>query len=291
MIVESIENDKNALNRLGTAVVMLTFLFGTITAFFFFSWTSFSTNSIIWFIANCYGVGVGYHRLFTHESFETTLWVKRSMVVAGCLALQGSFLRWVAIHRQHHKFTDKDGDPHTPLHGAWWAQWFWMLLPNPAIKAFIIEENASELAKDEFYQFMSKYWWLPSVTLNILMFCIGWYYGGWQLGASLVLGYMAQVFIGWQITWSVNSITHMKRFGYRTFVTKDASRNNHLVAFFTFGEGYHNNHHAFPKSAKHGGYGNLDINYEVICLLEKFEKAKKIIVAPAVKIPQPVLVE
>jgi fatty-acid desaturase len=283
--------DKNAVNRLGTASVMLLFLAGTLVAFFFFNWWMFAANFVVWIVANCYGVGTGYHRHFTHNSFETTKWNKRGMVIAGCLALQGSFLRWVAVHRLHHEHTDEPGDPHSPIDGALWAQWLWMLLPNPNIPANVIDVHAKGLVKDAFYRKMSELWWLPALTLCAIMFSAGYMFSGWQMGLSLVLGYMAQVFIGWQITWSVNSVTHMKELGYRKFETADDSRNNHLVAFLTFGEGYHNNHHAFPWSAKHGGYRNFDLNYLLIRSFERIKLARRIRVESKLFIPQPTLVE
>lgn len=257
--------------RLHTAIFMLLFNVGAICALFYFSWLGLALGFTVWFIANCPGVGVGFHRLLTHRGFETPKWVEYTLTFIGCLALQGSPTVWVAVHRIHHKYVEQEGkDPHTPREGVAWAQWLWMLLPNPPLEEEIIQRYAPDLAKDKFHQWMHKYWWLPSTLLGVILLFAGWPNPSLFLWVGVV-----PVAVGWQITWMVNSVTH--KWGSRRFDTPDDSTNNLFVAILTFGEGWHNNHHKYPTSARHGlVWWEIDMNYYFILLLVLFERAENL---------------
>jgi stearoyl-CoA desaturase (delta-9 desaturase) len=172
----------------------------------------------------------------------------------------------VAVHREHHKFAEQPGlDPHTTDDGFWWAHLLWMVLPNPAMKDNILEEFAGpKLMEDRFHRIMHKVWWAPSLVVGAILLI-----AGWPSPSLLLWGVVVPVTLGWHITWMVNSVTH--KWGSRRFNTKDNSRNNWLVAMLTFGEGWHNNHHAHPVSARHGGMAwyEFDMNYLVIRGFEK----------------------
>lgn len=262
---------KSSLNRLHTAVFMLIFNVSAIIALFYFSWEGLAVGFTVWLIANWPGVGVGFHRLLTHRGFVTPKWLEYTLTTLGCLALQGSPTRWVAVHRIHHKFVEQEGkDPHTPRDGMAWSQWLWMLKPNPAIEGDINIKYAPDLAKDKYHQIIHKLWWLPSLILGSFLLYIGW-----PNPSLLLWGAVVPVAIGWQITWMVNSVNH--KWGSKRFEINDDSTNNWIVAILTFGEGWHNNHHAYPNSARHGlAWYEVDMNYYLIRILEFFKLAKKL---------------
>lgn len=272
--------EKREKTRLHTAIFFTAF---TATALFvapfYFSWLGLAVGFTVWFIANCPGVGAGFHRLLTHRGYEVPKGIEYFLAILGCLALQGSPTQWVAVHRMHHKYVEQEGkDPHTPRQGSTtvrgfaWAQWLWMLLPNPPLEDDVIKRYAPDLSKDDVHKLIHKYWWLPSIILGAVLLYFGWPNPSLFLWAGVV-----PVAVGWQITWMVNSVTHMKEFGTRRFNTPDDSRNSFLVAVFTFGEGWHNNHHAYPTSARHGlAWWEIDMNFYVIRILAFLSLASKL---------------
>ncbi len=270
--------EKNTLYLWHTRVFMLLFHIGALCAIFYFSWQALAVGFSIWFLANCPGVGVCFHRLLTHRGYQTPKYVEYFLTVLGCLALQGSPVRWVAIHRAHHKYTEQPGkDPHTPKEGMAWAQWLWMLYPNPSLDNELIEKFAPDLEKDKFHKLAHKFWWVPSVMVGVILL-----YVGWPDPSLFLWGSFAQVAFGWEVTWMVNSVTH--RWGSRRFHTADDSTNNWWVAWLTFGEGWHNNHHQYPTSARHGlAWYEIDMNYWVIRALVRFGLAKNVKIADLVE--------
>jgi stearoyl-CoA desaturase (delta-9 desaturase) len=209
------------------------------------------------------GITVGFHRLLTHKSFETSAPLKGFWLAMGCLAIEGNPISWASYHIQHHAHSDQDGDPHSPLEGLWHAHVGWMFQSQPRTDIY-----GTWLTKDPVVGFMDKTWLLWASLGFIIPFAIA----GWS---GLLWGALVRIFLTHHITWSVNSICHT--FGNRMFNTKDASRNNFIVGLLGLGEGWHNNHHAFPRSAFHGlRWWQIDLSAYVIRLMEATGLAWKV---------------
>ncbi len=232
-----------------------------IAALFFFSWQNLAAALVMWWIAGSWGIGIGYHRLQTHRGFRTSRWMERFLATCGTLAVQAGPLAWVTTHRIHHAFTDTDRDPHSPRNGTYWAHIGWIFRGTAQVHSeSVIQRYSPDLAKDPYMRFIDKYYWLTSVAAGVVLGLIG----GWQM---VLWGVFLKTIVGWHFTWLVNSATHL--WGSRRFETRDDSRNNALVAAVTFGEGWHNNHHAIPRSARHGlTWREFDVNWVQIRALE-----------------------
>jgi len=225
-------------------ISLVLFHIGAVAALFYFSWTNLFLATFLYWIAGGLGICLGYHRLHTHRSYKVPRWMECMLGIFGTLSLQGSPLAWVATHRLHHQKSDQEGDPHTPNDGAWWSHMGWVLFNRRnANDDALISKYAPDLAKDNFYVQLNKYHWVPVALLSAVLLAIG--------GMPMFLwGVCLRIVVGLHATWLVNSATHM--WGSRRFATRDDSRNNWWVAAITFGEGWHNNHHAHPASARHG---------------------------------------
>jgi stearoyl-CoA desaturase (delta-9 desaturase) len=198
--------------------------------------------------------------------------------ICGSLTLEGGPIFWVATHRIHHQKADQPGDPHSPRDGAWWAHIGWILLGDDRKNnTRRMAKYTPDLAKHRFYLWLNNFHWLPSVLLAILLFAIG--------NVSMLLwGIALRIVVGLHGTWLVNSATHM--WGSRRFSTRDDSRNLWWVALITFGEGWHNNHHAHPTSARHGlAWYEFDPSWIQIRLLNYFGLAKSLRVAHIASVP------
>jgi sn-1 stearoyl-lipid 9-desaturase len=233
-----------------------------IGALFTFSWQNVVASLICWWIAASWGVGIGYHRLLTHRGFTTSKWMTRFLATCGSLALQSGPISWVTTHRLHHAFTDTDRDPHSPMKGWWWAHIGWIFSGTAQNQPEAQRQRYSpDLMKDPYLRFLDKYYYVSILLLAGLLLAIG----GWTM---VLWAVVARVVVSWHFTWMVNSVTHI--WGYRRFESRDDSRNNVLVAAVTFGEGWHNNHHAFPRSAKHGlTWKEFDINWYQLQIAER----------------------
>jgi len=252
-----------------TAIFMTLFHIGAVVALFFFSWPNFFAALILLWVAGSLGIGMGYHRLLTHRGFKSPIWLEYFLTICGTLALEGGPLFWVATHRVHHQNSDHEGDPHSPRDGAWWAHMGWILVGESMhADTTRLARYAPDLAKDKFYMWLTKWHWIPQVLVGLTLLAIG----GWTM---MMWGIFLRVTIGLHFTWLVNSATHM--WGSRRYQTKDDSRNLWWVAMVSWGEGWHNNHHANPTSARHGlAWYELDINYMTIRFLEIIGLAKKV---------------
>ena len=223
---------------------MTLFHLGAIAALFMFSWWSFAVAVFLYWVATGLGISLGYHRLHTHRSYKTPRLLEYFLAICGSLTLEGGPITWVATHRIHHQKSDHDGDPHSPRDGKWWAHVGWILFGESLDRLTgIVSKYAPDLGKQRFYVLLNKYHWVPLVVLGAVLYAIG----GWPM---FLWGICVRVVFGLHATWLVNSATHM--WGSRRFATRDDSRNNWWVALLTFGEGWHNNHHAHPTSARHG---------------------------------------
>ncbi len=232
---------------------------------------------IVFYSITTIGIGVGYHRLFTHKGFQTKPWLKATLALAGAFAIQGQVIRWVADHRRHHAYSDRPGDPHSPhvhegetwwdmIKGFWYAHmgWFWDSEETTASKF------APDLVKDKMIVWIDKHygWWIA--LSFILPGLLGWAITGAFSGflEGVIWAGAVRVFFLHHVTWSINSICHL--FGQRPYKTRDLSRNNFIFGVLAFGEGWHNNHHAFPAAAVHGfHWWQIDINGITIWLFEK----------------------
>ncbi|MFZ4115968.1 MAG: acyl-CoA desaturase [Chthoniobacterales bacterium] len=242
-------------------------------------WNRFvNTSSLLvmlgMFILGGFGVTIGYHRLLTHKAFHAVDWVRAFFLICGSMTLQGPALNWAATHNQHHANSDMDGDPHSPVKSFFHGHVGWILddfQPN-------IPKYAGPLLKDPLIVFISKtfFVWVALGFLIPALICgaIGAMHGGglhgfaWGALEGFFWGGLVRVFLNHHVTWSVNSICHT--FGGREFETTDASRNNFIFGILAMGEGWHNNHHAFPRSAFHGmHWWQIDPSSYVIFLLEK----------------------
>ena len=241
---------------------------GALAAPFFFSWTGLAVFMLFQFLTGI-GVTLGYHRLLTHNSFQTFPIVRRVLAVLGALSGEGPPLFWVSYHRQHHAFSDQEHDPHSPRDGKWWAHMLWLGYKQDPVKTPAHRQKwVPDLLRDPFMRSMDATFIAWHVGLGLAIYGAGYAVGGWWLALSwLTWGMFARLVVVLHGTWLVNSACHM--WGYRNHETTDDSYNNPLVAVVTYGEGWHNNHHALPRRADHGQrWWEVDVTYRVIRLME-----------------------
>ena len=235
----------------------------------FFSWWAVGVAAIIAYATGAWGVTLCYHRTLTHRSVRLRKPVEYFTAILGTLAFQGDPITWVATHRVHHAHADREGDPHSTRKGFSWAHVEWLFKPNPNIPTQ--EEFARycpDLWNDPFYRVLHRIHLPMQLALAVALFAIGgWPFVAWGVFGRLIFAY--------HTTWLVNSATHM--FGYRTYETTDRSTNSWWVALLSFGEGWHNNHHAFPYSARHGmAWYEIDLTWWTIRLLNLLRLADKV---------------
>ena len=252
-----------------TTIAMILFHVGAIAALFMFSWRNLAVAVFLYWVATGLGISLGYHRLHTHRSYKAPKLLEYFFAICGSLTLEGGPITWVATHRIHHQKSDHDGDPHSPRDGMWWAHVGWILFGESLDRLTgIVSKYAPDLGKDRFYVLLNKYHWVPLTILGGVLLAIG----GWPM---FLWGICVRVVFGLHATWLVNSATHI--WGRRRFETNDDSTNSWWVALLTFGEGWHNNHHAFPSAARHGlKWYEIDINWYGITLLKHLGLAKSI---------------
>lgn len=242
---------------------------GALLAPFFFSWQALATALVLVWLTGSMGICMGYHRLLTHRSFQTYPLVRRVLAVFGTLAGEGSPIAWVAAHRKHHKYADREGDPHSPREGAWWSHMLWMLSRSNDLSPEMTERFAKDLVKERFMRFLDATFLLWHLALALTLFLTGWLVWNLYVGVSMLVyaTFLRTVFV-MHVTWFVNSASHM--WGYRNFETHDDSRNLWWVGLLAFGEGWHNNHHASPGRAPHGlRWWEFDPTYRTLCLMER----------------------
>lgn len=255
-----------------TAVILAIFHIGAVAALFMFSWRDFAVAVVMYYIATGLGISMGYHRLHTHRSYKVPLWLEYFFAVCGSLTLEGGPIFWVATHRLHHQLSDQPGDPHSPRDGAFWSHVGWILFGETNHNnTKMMSKYAPDLAKHRFYVWLNDYHWIPVTVTGLAMLAIG--------GLPMMLGgTFFRVVFGLHATWAVNSATHM--WGARRFATRDDSRNTWWVAIISFGEGWHNNHHAHPTSARHGlAWYEFDPSWLLVKALRYFGVAKAVQVA------------
>ena len=248
-------NTKNVLS-----VLALHLLSVVTIAYYPLSAASLACFVLLYWITGCLGISLGYHRLLSHRSFGAPLWVERLLGTCGALALQLGPSRWVYIHRNHHSHSDTDNDPHSPVHrGFLWGYALWLFSKRP---------YHAPVSPDRYYRFLDKYYAFLQLPLFALLYLVG------GMGCAL-WGTAVRICFVWHLSWANNALAHSH--GARAFNTADNSRNNFLLAMTTFGEGWHNNHHAFPYSARIGLLpGQIDIGWMHIRALEALGLAMRV---------------
>lgn len=239
-----------------------------IAAFWHFSWPALAVTVFLHWVTACLGVTLGYHRLLTHGSLTVSPIVKYFFTICGMLSAEGTPLMWVATHRKHHVMSDKEEDPHSPNDGFWWSHilWFQPKETEEDLTA-LYKRWAPDLYKDPVQRFFDKTFIIYPLILGAILYGIGEYF--YAEGLSWLLwGLCLRTVICYHSTWFVNSATHM--WGYRNYETTDRSRNLWWVAIISYGEGWHNNHHAHQRLARHGHrWWEIDVTYMAIWTLKK----------------------
>jgi len=235
----------------------------------FFSWSGLLVAAIIAYCTGALGVTLNYHRTLTHRSLRLVRPLECLTAIFGMLAFQGSPIEWVATHRVHHATSDTDGDPHSTKRGLSWAHIRWILQRNPNVTTpEEMKRFVPDLIGDPFYRFIRPL----HIPLQILLAVVLFAFGGWSW---VIWGIFARLVFTYHTTWLVNSAAHAV--GYQTYKTSDRSTNSWWVALLSFGEGWHNNHHAFPFSARHGmAWYEIDPTWWIIKGLRALRLAVKV---------------
>jgi stearoyl-CoA desaturase (delta-9 desaturase) len=212
------------------------------------------TALVLYWVGGSLGIGMGFHRLLTHRAYKVPKPVAYFLVTCGTIALQGGPIQWAVTHRIHHAHADRAGDPHTPRDGGWWAHMGWILWGTAQNHdEATIARYAPDLIKDGYYRWLNRFYYVPLALVGVALFV----FGGWGV---LLWGVFLRLIVALHATGLVNSATHL--WGKTRFETGDDSRNSWWVALLTFGEGWHNNHHAHPTSARHGlHWYEIDLNW------------------------------
>jgi stearoyl-CoA desaturase (delta-9 desaturase) len=276
---EMMHKDENSwAYKLAILLVIILPFVGVVAAPFFvwgwgFSWVDLGLL-VGFYCVTTLGVTVGFHRLFTHKSFETNIVVKAILGIMGSLAIEGSLLKWVAMHRRHHQHSDTEHDPHSPhnhgdslwgfIRGFFHSHLGWLLKGDPAN----LSRYVADLRKSKTLRVVSMLFPLWVFLTMLIPAALGglftWSWQGCLTG--FIWGGLVRVFLVHHVTWSVNSACHL--WGRRTFRSNDESRNNFVFGVLAMGEGWHNTHHAFPTSARHGlRWWEIDVSYGIIRFL------------------------
>lgn len=230
---------------------------GALAAPFFFTWPAFFAFLVLYWLTGSIGVCLGYHRFLSHRGLKLAAPLRFFVSLCGCLSVEGSPLTWAATHRLHHARSDQPGDPHSPRDGKWWSHINWLFVRHtPEQEATLHQRFCPDLVDDPIMRLFEKTFIYWSLALGALLYFIG--------GLPMVLwGMCLRLVVMYHSTWLVNSATHL--WGYRSYETRDDSRNNWLVAVVSWGEGWHNNHHAYPRLARAGHrWWEVDVTWWVI---------------------------
>ncbi len=254
--------------------------FGTIHALamlapWFFSWSALGVMIFLHWLFGSIGICLGYHRLLTHRSLQIApKWLEYAIATLGALAIQGGPIFWVAGHRLHHAHTeDVDKDPYSAKRGFWWSHMGWLLYSRPEFFEYeSYKKYAPDLDRDPFYRWLNRNYLLLQIPVGILLYALG----GWSF---VIYGVFLRAVLLWHSTWLINSASHIR--GYRNFQVEDNSRNLWWAALLTYGEGWHNNHHAHPNVAPAGRHWwEIDMTMWAIKTLQALGLAKKVILPP-----------
>nr|WP_238544360.1 fatty acid desaturase [Gloeocapsa sp. PCC 73106] len=237
----------------------------------FFSWSALGVMLFLHWLCGSIGICLGYHRLLTHRSFKVPKPLEYIITTIGALALQGGPIFWVSGHRLHHAHTeDIDQDPYSAKRGFWWSHMLWLIYPRQEIFNYeTYKRFAPDLERDPYYRWLNQNFIILQVALGLLLFALG----GWSF---VIYGIFLRSVLLWHSTWLINSATHIR--GYRTFDTEDNAGNLWWAALLTYGEGWHNNHHAHPRVAKAGlKWWEIDVTWWAIKVLQSLSLAKNVV--------------
>ena len=246
---------------------------------YFFSWWGLLFLPVGNYIFTSMGIGAGYHRLLTHRGFDCPKWFEYTLATLGVCSFQDSPARWVLVHRVHHQHSDHQPDPHTPNVSGYWSHMGWMFVDNADLStASAYDKYVRDLMRDKYYMWLQRgFNWVGVYAAHALLL-LGVGFGlAFVFAPENITQFTAQFFFWtvimrtvytWHVTWAINSATHM--WGYRNYETREDSRNNWLFALLTNGEGWHNNHHADPRSAQHGHrWWEIDVTYISLAAFQK----------------------
>ncbi len=253
----------------GNTIWLVVLHSGLLISPLFFSWQALVLAVVLHWLTGGIGICLGFHRYFTHASFRTSKPIRWLLAWIGGLAGEGSAIDWVANHRKHHAHSDQEGDPHSPLDGKWWSHMFWLAWCYPKeMQRRHTERWAPDLMNERGLLFLQRTFLLWHFLMGGALYAAGYALGGNYMGWSFLLwGMFVRLVFVLHATWFVNSASHI--WGYRNYVTTDQSRNNWWVALITYGEGWHNNHHAFPRMAAHGHrWWEFDMTFWAIRLMQ-----------------------
>ncbi len=255
----------------GTGIGLIVLHLGTLLALIpsTFTWSGVAVAVVLCNLTGGVGLSLGYHRMLTHQSLRVPRWLNYTIATLGVLGMEGGPITWVATHRRHHANSDSAGDPHNGRRGLRWSHLEWLYQPNddrPTQSELL--HLTPDLAADPFYAFLERTNIFWQIGLGAILLACG--------GVSWVIwGMFVRVIFTIHVTGLVNSVAH--NFGYQTYRTGDASRNNWWVALLTWGDGWHNNHHAFPASARHGlRWFEVDPTWMAICGLKALGLARDV---------------
>jgi len=231
-----------------------------------FNWAAVGVALFLHWLTIGLGISLGFHRLATHRSFKVSRWLEYGLILCGTLALQGGAIGWVGYHRMHHLYADRHDDPHNSTQGFWWSHLSWLMHDVPSKSE--LGRFTKDIADDRFYRFCHDYYIVLQIVLAVLLYELG--------GMPFVVwGIFVRLFFGLHCTCLVNSVCH--KFGYRTYNVGDRSTNCWWVALLTYGEGWHNNHHACQSSARYGWrWWELDLTWRTIQFLATLGLATKV---------------
>jgi len=242
---------------------------GAIAAPFFFTWQAAIVTVILHWVTCSLGICMTYHRTLSHRSLKLRWPAKVFGLICGVIAGEGGPITWSATHRIHHGQSDQPGDPHSPLESAWWSHLYWMMVKSPERKHHLMQKHYTpDLNRDRTVVFFEKTFGLWLFGSAILLFVLG----GWPM---FLWAMCLRSVVAYHSTWFVNSATHL--WGYRNYKTKDESRNLWWVAILSYGEGWHNNHHAHPRLARAGHrWWELDPTFWAISFLKLIGQATNV---------------
>jgi stearoyl-CoA desaturase (delta-9 desaturase) len=243
-------------------------------AFWTFTWTGLAVCLFLYWLTGSIGIGVTYHRLLTHRGYTVSKAFEYLGTVCGMLASEGGAITWVAMHRLHHTLSDRQGkDLHTPKDGFLWSHMGWIVADLGLDRREMERRQAPELVADPVHRFLNRAHVFPNILVGLGLYA----WGGWPL---VFWGVFLRMVMTLHATWFVNSAAHT--WGYRTFTTPEGSTNCWWVGLVAFGEGWHNNHHAFQRSARHGlEWWELDLNWLAIRTLSALGIVRNVQLLPA----------
>lgn len=228
---------------------------------FTFSWENFYLFMTMYFVTGCLGITLSYHRMLSHRSFTAPKWLEYIMAYCGVMAVEGDPIEWSSSHRYHHLHTDTPLDPHSPYEGFWWCHMGWLLDNEATLQRVSDRRNAEDLSNQPYYRWLKDTYVWHVAAQFVALYLLGGF-------PAIVWGGALRMCWVWHITWFVNSASHC--WGYQDYNTGDLSRNNWWVGILAFGEGWHNNHHAFEYSARHGlEWWQFDMTWIIISTMEK----------------------